>query len=124
MKPLERLTNALSPGATPVSMRRLKGGLGARMHVLRYETPSRERHAVVLRRSMPQWDDGSPQRAVEAFNVLALLDKAGLAAPKPLLLDAEGEYMGVPTTVLSYIPGRSFFRHADQQAWVDGLAKA
>src|SRR5687768_10027362 len=121
---LARLVDTLSPGATPVSLRRLKGGLGARMHVLRYELASGERHTAVLRRSIPEWTEGSPQSARDAFKVLELLEKAGIAAPRPLLLDADGASLGVPAMVLSYVPGRSFFHHPDQAAWLDGLARA
>jgi aminoglycoside phosphotransferase (APT) family kinase protein len=79
---------------------------------------------VVLRRAILGWDEGSPQRAREAFNILTILQSAGIAAPRPLFLDAEGEFLGVPTMALSYIPGRSFFHHPDTGAWVDGLAQA
>jgi aminoglycoside phosphotransferase (APT) family kinase protein len=121
---LARLVDALSPGATPVSLRRLKGGLGAIMHVLRYETPSRERRTVVLRRYRTEWSDSTPEYARYEFGVLKLLADAGIPASKPLLLDAEGTYLGVPTMVLSYIPGRSFFYHPDEASWTAGLAAA
>jgi aminoglycoside phosphotransferase (APT) family kinase protein len=33
----------------------------------------------------------------------------GVPAPRPLLLDAEAEYFGVPAMVLSYLPGRPLY---------------
>src|SRR4051812_12210638 len=96
---LARLVDALSPGARPLSLRRLKGGLGARMHVLRYETASGERRNVVLRRAIPGWDEGTPERAREAFGILNVLATAGIAAPRPVLLDAEGDFLGVSAMV-------------------------
>jgi aminoglycoside phosphotransferase (APT) family kinase protein len=121
---LARLIDALSPGAMPVSLRRLRGGLGAQMHILRYETASAERRTVVLRRYVKEWTESTPEYARYEFQVLQLLAKAGIPAPQPLLLDADGAYLGAPTMVLSYIPGRSFFYHSDEASWVDGLAIA
>jgi aminoglycoside phosphotransferase (APT) family kinase protein len=118
------IVEALEPGARPVGLRRLKGGLGARMHVLRYEAPSGERRSVVLRRLVRDWDDGTPERARYSFELLGLLAKAGIAAPLPLLLDADGEYFGAPAMVLSYVPGRSFGHQPDEARWVRGLARA
>src|SRR3954454_572165 len=118
---LARLVSALSPGATPVSLRRLKGGIGAKMHVLRYARPSGQRCNVVLRRYMTKWADSTTERARYEFAVLGLLDQANVASPKPLLLDADGRFFGAPAMVLSYIPGRSFFHHPDESAWIDGL---
>jgi aminoglycoside phosphotransferase (APT) family kinase protein len=69
-------------------------------------------------------DDDSPEKLRHAFYVLALLEKAGIPASRPLLLDAEGKLIGVPAMVMSYIPGRSFYHHPDEAAWVDGLARA
>jgi len=120
---LTKLVDALSPGATPVSLRRLRGGLGANMHLLRYEMPSGERRNAVLRRYISEWTDSTADDARYEFRVLGLLGTAGIAAPRPLLLDADGTYFGRPAMVLSYIPGRSFFYPHDDAAWVDGLAR-
>jgi aminoglycoside phosphotransferase (APT) family kinase protein len=121
---LVRLVEALEPGATPVSLRRLRGGLGAHMHRLRYETPSGQRRTVVLRRYVKAWTQSTPDYARYEFDVLGLLERAGIAAPRGLLLDAEGTYLDAPAMVLSYVPGRSFFHHSDEASWLDGLAVA
>jgi aminoglycoside phosphotransferase (APT) family kinase protein len=124
VKPLERLTDALSPGATPVSLRRLKGGLGARMHVLRYQTLEGERHTVVLRRSIPGGRKSGPDHTRYLFEVLRVLAGAGIPAPRPLLLDADGDYFGSPAIVLSYIPGKALLAHPAPHIWSEDLARA
>ena len=121
---LVRLIRDLWPGARPLSLRRLRCGLGAHMHRLRFETASGERRTVVLRRYVNEWRESTPEHARYEFEVLKLLAKAGIPAPQPLLLDAEGTYFGCPAMVLSYVPGRSFFYHPDEASWVDGLAVA
>ena len=121
---LARLVDALEPGATPVSLRRLKGGLGARMHVLRYEALSGERRNVVLRRSKAESRNSSAERVRRLFANLEFVQQAGIPAPQPLLLDAEGGYVGGPAIVMSYIPGRPMWTHPQPDVWAADLANA
>jgi len=58
------------------------------------------------------------------FEVLALLATAGVPASEPLLLDAEGHFLGVPTMVLSYVEGRSWYEPDDAESWCRQLAEA
>ena len=58
---------------------------------------------------MPNGTNATPEYARHEFDVLQLLQKAGVPASQPLLLDADETYFGVPALVLSYVPGRSFF---------------
>jgi aminoglycoside phosphotransferase (APT) family kinase protein len=48
------------------------------------------------------------KRAVKArveFNALKYLKQAGVPAPKPIYLDVEGQILGSPGIVMSYVPG-------------------
>src|SRR5947209_1571168 len=94
------LVDALSPGGRLLRSRRLRGGLGARMHVLTIEDDGGTRRNVVLRRYRPEWQRGRAADAAYEFRLLGLLEEAGIAAPRPLLLDAEGRHFGVPALVL------------------------
>ena len=118
---LASLVGTLCPGARIVGRRRLRGGLGAVMHVVRYEDPAGERSNVIVRSYITKWPKSTPQRARYEVDVLGLVAKAGISGPRPLLLDAEGEHLGAPSLVLSYLPGRSYFP-TRQPSWTEGLA--
>jgi len=93
------------------------------MNVMRIETSAGARCSVVLRRYVPGWRNSTPERASFEFDVLGLVESAGIPSPRRLLLDAEGHYFDTPAMVLSYLPGRSFFSPAHLSRWTDGLAR-
>src|SRR5205814_7445040 len=94
------------------------------MNVLRFETAVGPRRSVVVRRYVPGWRKSTAEQATFEFDVLGLVESAGIPSPRRLLLDAEGHYFDTPAMVLSYLPGRSFFAPADLSRWTDGLAQA
>jgi aminoglycoside phosphotransferase (APT) family kinase protein len=104
-------------------MRRLRGGLGAQMHVLDVETADGRRQKMVLRRFFPDRDRATPENVAREYEVLRLLELAGVDAPRGLFLDASGESFGVPAMVLMYLPGASVYAPRDQQRWAERLAR-
>ena len=78
------------------------------MHALAIEAADGTRFKVSLRRFHGDHRYATPEQAGYEFAVLRLLESAGVAAPRPLLLDAEGRFFGTPAIVLSYLPGRAF----------------
>src|SRR5262245_14404486 len=110
------------PGGRVLGMRRLRGGLGSLMHVLRIETSAGDRSSVVLRRYVHGWRKSTSEHASFEYQVLQLLATVDVPAPRGLVLDAEGETFGTPTMVLSYLPGRSFFAPRNLERWTDELA--
>jgi hypothetical protein len=82
------LVQKLAPGGRLIRTRRLRGGLGSQMNVLRIEDNAGHRSSVVLRRYVPGWRKSTPEGATYEFRVLALVDSAGIPAPRRLLLDA------------------------------------
>jgi aminoglycoside phosphotransferase (APT) family kinase protein len=122
---LTRLAAALVPGGRALSLRRLAGGIGARMHALTVDAADGARTRVALRRYVPgRGNHGSPEAAAREFRTLGLLAERGISAPKPLLLDLEGAYFDVPTIVESLVPGRTVVSPAEPGAWTRGLAAA
>ena len=118
-----RLIDAYSPGARIVRARRLRGGLGAHTHVLHLVDRTGQRSKVVLRVYLSR-DKLTPERAIQEFRTLQLLDAVGVAASRPLLLDSNGAYFGEPAMLLSYLPGRSIYRPAGARDWTGDLARA
>jgi aminoglycoside phosphotransferase len=60
--------------------------------------------------------------AAREYEVLRVVEAAGVPAPRTLLLDAEGDYFGAPAIVLSYLPGRPIFPTTTLGPWTEGLA--
>lgn len=122
---LTQLVRELSPGGRLARTRRLRGGLGSRMHELDISNPDASHWKVVLRRYFA--GEGrltSPEHAATEFELLRVVCEADVPAPRPILLDAEGKYFGLPAMVLSYLPGRPLFTPKNSNQWTDGLARA
>ncbi len=121
---LGRLVQQLAPGGRLVRMRRLRGGLGSRMHALEIEDAGGTRSKVVLRRRPDRRQPDPQEDAQLEFRILQVLEAQQVPAPRPILLDADGRYFGAPTLVLSYLPGRPLYATKNVRAWTDGLAWA
>jgi aminoglycoside phosphotransferase (APT) family kinase protein len=77
-----------------------------------------------LRRYAHAGSDNTPERARYEASVLQLVEKAGVAAPRLLWLDAGGEAFGVPALCLTYIGGATRYEPRNRVTWTADLAKA
>ena len=119
-----QLVEELAPGGRLVRTRRLRGGLGAHMQVLEIERSDGARVKVSLRRFVRAHRSSTPDHVAHEYRILQLVEEAGIPAPRPLLLDAEGRLFGVPAIVLTYLPGRPVCVPRDVARWADQLAQA
>jgi aminoglycoside phosphotransferase (APT) family kinase protein len=94
------------------------------MDVLSIEGADGTRTTVSLRRFTRDNRSSQPEHVAHEYRVLQLVERAGIAAPRPLLLDAEGRLCGVPAIVLTYLPGRPLYHPTDVMSWARELAKA
>lgn len=106
-------------GAAVVGAERLTGGITADVDRL---TLAGGRAPVVLRR----WTDPEtwPERLVER-EAAALEALVGSRVPAPQLhaVDPRGEHAGVPSLVMTLVPGRVELTPTDRGAWLDDLAR-
>ena len=121
---LARLVEELAPGGRLIRARRLRGGLGAHMQVLDIEQADGARFKVSLRRFARDHRYSAPEHVAHEYEILRLVEKAKVPAPRPLLLDAEGRLFGVPAMVLTYLPGQPLCTPRDVESWADQLARA
>lgn len=119
-----RLVDAYSAGARVVRVRRLRGGLGARTQLLHVQHADGRRENVVLRAYLPWRPSHLPERADREFRTIRLAREAGVPVPEPLFLDAEGAFLGEPSMLLSYLPGRPQFLSDGFPYWAQELATA
>ena len=93
------------------------------MDVLDIERADGARRKVTLRRFPRDNRSSQPEHVAHEYRVLQLVEKAGIPAPRPLLLDAEAELFGVPAIALTYLPGAPVYLPRDVEAWADQLAR-
>jgi aminoglycoside phosphotransferase (APT) family kinase protein len=121
---LAALVQRLAPGAHLIRTRRLRGGLGPRMDLLSIQRDDGTPYQVCLRRFVNPHRFSTPEHVTHEFANLRLAEAGGIPAPRPILLDVEGQYFGAPMIVLSYLPGRPLFPSKNIGPWVDALAGA
>lgn len=121
---LERLREAIEPGATDVSARPLLGGVDTATYALRLERGGESRDVVV--RVYRDWDGeqdaGTAVRRQHA--VLGAVAAVSAAAPRPILADPDGDLIGEPLLVVSWIPGAPQTPTGHDDEWTEQLASA
>ncbi|HEX2560772.1 phosphotransferase family protein [Phenylobacterium sp.] len=116
--PFETLARRL--GGELVRAWPLTGGVSAATSALEVELADGARRKFVVRRPGGHYLRDLRERDVQLLERLA---DAGLPAPCPRLLDAEGEIFGQPALVLDYLEGELDFGEADLPAKLDALAR-
>ena len=82
-----------------------------------------EAHKIVLRRYNPaNYEEGHNKPACE-FHALEMLHKAGVPAPRPLLLDETGDLLGLPGIVTAFAPGKQVEPPTQAPLWGELAAK-
>lgn len=94
------------------------------MDALSIERVDGTRTTVSLRRFTRDNRSSQPEHVAHEYRVLQLVESAGIGAPRPLLLDAEGRLCGVPAIVLTYLPGEPIYMPRDVMSWAEQLARA
>lgn len=102
---LAGLVDHLEPGATVVSVRRLKGGLEASTHRVDLRTRDGVRRPIVVRRLDRDWRWFDPARLPAEVATLESLAATPVVAPACLLLDEAGEWLDTPTMAVTCLPG-------------------
>jgi len=100
---------------------RLRGGISAQVHAVHFSLPGGERGKFVVRREKP--GDFDPLAFAREFQLLGMLERAGVPAPRPILFDGDGAYFGTPAIVISFA-GRPLMVPPKLQPWIDDLALA
>lgn len=111
-------------GARVTMVRAYKGGSSSAIHGLRVERNGGVRQTVVLRRYvLEHLNVEEPDLAEREARVLDLLDACAIRTPRPLAVDPTGAGAGVPTLLMTRVPGRLDWSPADLEPWLRRLAE-
>jgi aminoglycoside phosphotransferase (APT) family kinase protein len=108
-------------GGDVLRVTELKGGISCSVHAVRIQRPDGTRENVVVRRYGADWQAEAPEVAQREFNVLQVLARRGFPAPRPLLLDKTGVLFGMPTVVISRLPGRGVLTPRDLDGYLQQM---
>jgi aminoglycoside phosphotransferase (APT) family kinase protein len=120
---LARLAGTLAPGSRVTGVRRLRGGLDAAMHTFTLAGPEGPRR-LVLRRFRQWGREPAAEIAGRTYRTLDALAALDVAAPRPVWLDAAGEWFGTPALVMTREPGRAWMNPTDLTPWLEQFAGA
>jgi len=94
------------------------------MHALNIERADGTRRKVSLRRLRDHDAAAEPRGLEYEFEVLCLLERVGISAPRATYLDAAGKHFGVPAIVMTFLPGKTNVAPAETAPWTEALAAA
>jgi aminoglycoside phosphotransferase (APT) family kinase protein len=109
------LAEAITPGARVTRLRRLVGAGATDVYEV---TLDRARRVVV---KLYRNDDGT---APLEWSRLEFAQRVTVPVPAPIAADLESVWFGMPSVVMSRLPGRPDVTPKDVDRWVEGLAQA
>lgn len=100
----------------------LTGGVSARVTALEIERPDGLHRKLVVRQHGLTDLQRNPNIAADEFNLLQILQSAGVPAPVPYYFDQSGDIFPTPFVVIEYIEGHTEFLPVDLGAFLLTLA--
>jgi aminoglycoside phosphotransferase (APT) family kinase protein len=110
-------------GARVISVAVLAGSTSSLLHAVEVDGPTGRRNLVLRRFVNEKWVKAEPDVAVREGMSLQHATRAGSPAPELIALDANGEYCGVPATLVARLEGSVVLEPADRNQWLRGLAE-
>jgi aminoglycoside phosphotransferase (APT) family kinase protein len=110
-------------GGPVISTRALRGGMSSAVHLLTVQDRSGHHRQAVLRRYVrPEPSEPEPDAAWREARALVAARRAEVPTPALLAVDPAGAEAGVPTVLMSRLPGRVDWWPSDTERWLRRLA--
>lgn len=109
----EQLIQEIEPQSKLLRAWPLTGGVSAQVTALEIERADGQTLKLIVRRHGPVDLAQNPAIAADEFKLLQIVHAAGLAAPKPYVVDQSGAILGTPGLVIEYIDGAPSFAPAN-----------
>ena len=109
----------LGPGATVTSVRRLRAGTSAAVHLLRVEAGDEARSYVLRRFVRADWLAREPDLAIREARILRSLEGSAVPTPRVVGIDEHGTRTDVPAVLMERLPGSLDLAPDDLEAYVE-----
>ena len=124
---VQSLLDKIEPGSHLVKMEAPPGSFSNYTHVVdARRCDARAVHGadfrLVIRRYKVFGNYDRGEKARREYKTFELLQRHGVPAPRPLLLDETGELLEIPGIVMAFVPGEQVYRPADPVQWARALA--
>lgn len=110
-------------GAKVVSAASLKGGISSAVYGLKIKQGDTCHDSVLRQFTNAEWLREEPELAWHETAALQAAWAAGLPSPRWLACDPDGGACGLPTVLMTRLPGRVVLAPADLSGWLEGLAR-
>ena len=117
------LLDLLAPGSSFIAVHELPGSFSNYTHVVEAQDVDGSVFRLVLRRYAVFGSYDRGEKAAREFRTYELVREHGIPAPQPLCLDRDGELLGIPGIVTSYVPGQLVLSPSDPGRWARALAR-
>ncbi len=109
--------------ARVTSVRRLLGGDSSAVHALTVEHGGVANRLVLRRFVRADWLAREPDIARREATALRLLARSDVPAPRLLAVDEDGSTAGVPSVLMTRLPGRAVLAPSDVHSWLQQMAE-
>lgn len=118
----EQVVQKIDPQSKLLRTWKLTGGVSAQVTAFEIERPGSQTKKMIVRQHGKVDLKRNPHVAADEFQLLQLLQSAGLAVPRPYYLDQSGEIFSTSYVVVEYIEGKPEFAPANLSDLIFQLA--
>jgi aminoglycoside phosphotransferase (APT) family kinase protein len=117
------MLNAIAPGSSLLAVSPLPGSYSNYSHLVEARAADGLFSRFVIRRYAVFGDYDRGEKARREFRTFELLQRHGIPAPRPLLLDDTGDLLGSPGIVTAYVDAEMVQQPAGPLAWARAMAR-
>lgn len=122
-KKIEQVVRKVDPSGKLLRTWQLEGGVSAQVIAFEVQRSDGQNVKMILRRHGEVDFEHNHNIAEDEFKLLEILHKAGLAVPKPYLVDKSCEIFSTPYLVIEYIDGNTVDNPTDLSRFIHQLAE-
>jgi aminoglycoside phosphotransferase (APT) family kinase protein len=103
---VQAVISQVAPGRTVSGVSRMRGGLGAVLHLIGLHPQPDQPDAMVLRQLMPEWGETAQHLEREATTVDRLDRSSDVPVPSVFWSDPDGGVFGRPAMLMEFVAGQ------------------